>query len=157
MMACTPAATHAPHDGTTAPEATPLRRADSSHQPPAEDTESGEGGSTVGDPTSQPLTGSARATQPQSGLPPNVIKRVMRDHLPEFRRCHEREQERDSSFIPRVSPSFVIGADGTVTSASSGVDKAHPDLDACILRVLEGMRFPPPQGGVTVTVSYPWH
>jgi hypothetical protein len=54
-----------------------------------------------------------------------------------------------------VSARFVIGRDGSVSSMGDGGSTLpEPGVVSCIERVLEGLSFPQPEGGI-VTVTFP--
>jgi hypothetical protein len=97
----------------------------------------------------------AGATSVNGRLPPEVIQRVVRQNQGRFRACYEDGLNRNPNLEGRVSVRFVIGRDGTVSSAeSSGSDLPDPKVVACIVRVFARTTFPAPEGGI-VTVSYP--
>jgi TonB family protein len=52
---------------------------------------------------------------------------------------------------------FEIGPRGQVVSAERmGESKADPTLERCILDAVKALRFPAPEGGGYVTVTYPF-
>ena len=55
-----------------------------------------------------------------------------------------------------VKVRFVIGRDGAVTSADGeGSTLADPDVVSCVVKVVNRMTFPAPEGGI-VSVVYPF-
>ena len=90
-------------------------------------------------------------------MDPDLIRRILMDHLPQFRSCYQRELERASSGFSGVVPlDFMIGASGHVTRAgvSSSSDVPKPVV-GCVLNVLRGIKFPEPMGGGEVQVKQP--
>lgn len=90
-------------------------------------------------------------------MDPDVIRRILLDHLPQFRYCYQKELERTGSDTSgTVGLNFTIGATGHVTQA--GVDGASglpTDVKKCVVGVLRGIEFPEPLGGGTVSVKQP--
>ena len=91
---------------------------------------------------------------PHDGSPKDGIQAVIRDHLREIRRCYEVQLQREPGLSGKVVVRFAIGADGRVTK-SEATTRMHPDVDACLLRVIDGMVFPPPEDG-SAEVTYPF-
>ena len=88
-------------------------------------------------------------------LPPEVIKRIVRQNFGRFRACYEDGLRRDPALQGRVSARFVIGRDGAVSSVSDGgSDLPDRGVVSCVVRAFYGVSFPQPEGGI-VTVTYP--
>lgn len=90
-------------------------------------------------------------------MDPDVIRRILMDHLPQFRYCYQQEiEKRGSEVFGIVKLNFVIGASGHVSKA--GVDGSSglpPEVNRCVVNVLRGIVFPEPLGGGTVEVKQP--
>lgn len=90
-------------------------------------------------------------------MDPDVIRRILLDHLPQFRYCYQKELEKIGSEVSGVIKlDFTIGASGHVTGA--GVDSASnlpPETKRCVVGVLKGITFPEPMGGGVVEVKQP--
>ncbi|WP_232379313.1 AgmX/PglI C-terminal domain-containing protein [Polyangium fumosum] len=107
---------------------------------------------------------SSKATQAQarpgamalSGrLPPEVVRRIIRQNFGRFRLCYENGLRNNPNLQGRVSVRFVIGADGAVSNVGNGgSDMPDGGVVACIVRAFHGLSFPQPEGGI-VTVVYP--
>jgi len=110
------------------------------------------------------VTGSHRTSGPSvrsselsvSGrLPPELIRRVVRQNHPRFRSCYEAALMTNPNLTGRVGVRFVIGRDGSVMNvADGGSDIPDPKLINCVQRAFYEIGFPRPEGGV-VTVKYP--
>jgi hypothetical protein len=87
-------------------------------------------------------------------LPPEVIQRIVRQNFGRFRLCYENGLRKDPKLGGKVAVTFVIQADGSVSSPTSGGDLASPDVKACIVKAIGRLSFPQPEGG-TVKVTYP--
>jgi hypothetical protein len=83
-----------------------------------------------------------------------VVRRIIRRHLAELQRCHASARERGVAVGERVTLTFVIGATGVVTEAStSGLGDAP--TEACFAGAMRRWTFPAPLGGGIVRVVYP--
>jgi hypothetical protein len=110
------------------------------------------------------LGGSHRTATPQvrmgetkvSGrLPPEVIRRIVRQNYGRFRLCYEQGLGRNPNLEGRVTVRFVIGRDGAVSNVSNGgSDLPDSNVVNCVVKAFYGLSFPKPEGGI-VTVSYP--
>jgi hypothetical protein len=83
-------------------------------------------------------------------LKPEAIQQVVRSHFNEFRLCSDNALRYHSNLQGRVVLPFVIQPDGSVSVPSVG---GNPVI-ARVIRVLEGVCFPPFRGG-PLTVHYP--
>jgi hypothetical protein len=90
---------------------------------------------------------------------PDEIRRLIREHIPQFRYCYQ--SELDSHKNPeglqgRIVFNFMIGGAGRVTTSSIISDEITSDkVRECIKDVLHGIQFPKPAGGKTVQVNQP--
>ena len=89
-------------------------------------------------------------------LDKDLIRRVVRAHLPEVRECYDQGLARDPGARGKIAIDFTIGAQGRVTrSAVAASDMKDEAVPACISEAIEGWLFPRPDGG-SVEVSYPF-
>jgi outer membrane biosynthesis protein TonB len=90
-------------------------------------------------------------------MDPDVIRRILLDHLAQFRYCYQKELEKTGAELSgMIKLDFTIGASGHVSGA--GVDSASGlpnDVKKCVVGVLKGITFPEPMGGGTVDVKQP--
>ncbi len=85
------------------------------------------------------------------------IQQTFRRNMASIRFCHERQLETHPDLAGRVSIRFVIAADGTVPSAQIATSTLGNDSVAeCVRRAVTRVRFPRPEGGGAVTVTYPF-
>lgn len=94
------------------------------------------------------------------GMDPDTIRRILIDHIPQFRHCYQKELDRSASqFDGVVRLDFIIGASGNVTRA--GIQTASDTLPVavknCVVDVLRGIKFPAPLGGGVVEVNQPFN
>jgi outer membrane biosynthesis protein TonB len=90
-------------------------------------------------------------------MDPDIIRKILRDHIPQFRFCYQKEIDRTGQkYQGAVKMIFTIGASGSVRRA--GVE-GNSDLPAsvkrCVSNVLKGIQFPKPLGGGQVEVNQP--
>lgn len=91
-----------------------------------------------------------------SRLPPETIRRVLRQSAGRFRECYQRSQLRHGKLVGRMGVRFDIGPDGRVWRAEEeNATLADRELRECILMRLFELEFPNP-GRQAVTVRYPW-
>jgi beta-lactamase regulating signal transducer with metallopeptidase domain len=86
---------------------------------------------------------------PAGRLPPDTIRRVVRDSYAAFRKCYEELPKAVSTY---ATLAFSIGTEGHVTEGN--VSAEIPQLGQCLERAMFEMVFPAPSGGI-VTVTYP--
>ena len=91
------------------------------------------------------------------GLDKDMIAAVIARNLGQVRFCYEQGLQGDSSLAGRVVVDFTIGGNGLVKSASVGSSSLHSaGVEECIVMRLKTWKFPLPDGGVDVKVSYPF-
>ena len=93
----------------------------------------------------------------QGPLDKNIVRRIVRAHIPELRGCHELGLTRDPQLSGRVVVDFAVLASGNV-SESSLRESTVPDaaVGACMAAAIKRWTFPKPDRPATVTVSYPF-
>jgi outer membrane biosynthesis protein TonB len=92
-------------------------------------------------------------------MDPDLIRKILREHIPQFRFCYQKELDNSSGkFQGVIKLSFTIGASGGVSKAgvlqSSGLPAS---VKSCVINVLEGIQFPSPKGGGVVEVVQPFN
>lgn len=93
----------------------------------------------------------------RGGLTADQIEAVINRNRGQIRYCYEQGLQRSPSLSGRVAVRFQIGANGRVASAGiahSSVRSAQ--VENCIVGKLRTWKFPKPDGGVTVAVTYPF-
>lgn len=95
------------------------------------------------------------ATSVTGKLPPEVIQRIVRQNFGRFRLCYEQGLAQNPNLEGRVSVRFVIGKDGSVTTAeNAGATLPDASVVSCVVKSYHGLSFPPPEGG-EVRVTFP--
>jgi len=93
------------------------------------------------------------ATVVGSGLPPEVVKRIVRQNVGRFRLCYEQGLVKDAALAGNVEVSFMIVKDGSVSSVK-GKGDLPDEVIACVSRAFKELSFPAPEGK-PVNVKYP--
>ncbi len=93
-----------------------------------------------------------------SGLDMDAIAAVIARNSGQIRFCYEQGLQGDPNLSGRVAVNFTIGGNGSVTMANIGNSTlASKIVEDCIMLRLKSWKFPLPQGGVDVKVSYPFN
>lgn len=91
------------------------------------------------------------------GLDKDLIAAVINRNLGQVRFCYEQGLQGDPALAGRVAVGFTIGGNGTVKIADVENTSLNSKLvEDCILLRLKTWKFPLPEGGVDVKVSYPF-
>jgi hypothetical protein len=95
------------------------------------------------------------ATSVNGRLPPEVIRRIVRQNMGRFRLCFQNGLKHNPTLRGRVSVKFIIDRQGAVSmTADGGSDLPDPSVVGCVVRGFSNLSFPAPEGGM-VTVVYP--
>lgn len=104
--------------------------------------------------TSMPLTSEATI---DGGLDRDAIAAVINRNLGQIRFCYEQGLQGTPSLAGRVAVDFTIGGTGLVKAASvANSSLGSKVVEDCIVLRLKSWKFPLPQNGVDVKVSYPF-
>ena len=96
--------------------------------------------------------GNATAT---GDLDKNIIRRYIRQRLPQFQHCYEKELVVKTTLAGTVTTQFTISGNGQVISArASGIGDTN--VENCVAEVVRSIQFPKPTGGGLVNVTYPF-
>ncbi len=89
-------------------------------------------------------------------IDPSLIDAVMKRNAAVFRYCYQRELSRQPELAGKVKMRFVIGEDGSVTSAQTATSNlGSPAVESCLSGRILRLSFPKPQNGIVV-VNYPF-
>lgn len=93
----------------------------------------------------------------RGSLSADAIRRVIREHLPEVRHCYEQGLIAEPQLAGRVTIRFIISASGAVTAASiASSTLGNGRVEQCITTAVLRWKFPAPDGGGVVSVTYPF-
>ena len=92
------------------------------------------------------------------GLDRDIVRRIVRSHINEVRRCYAYGLERNKDLQGQVNVSFTIDAKGRVqdpTLAESTLKPGHEYVARCIVEASADWQFPEPRPA-PVEVTYPF-
>jgi len=93
----------------------------------------------------------------RGGLDPAIIQQIIEERLAEVRYCYENILLKKTNLSGKVSTSWTILADGSVSEMkSSSDDIKEKDLHDCVRQRINQWKFPSPKGGGIVHVKYPF-
>jgi hypothetical protein len=85
----------------------------------------------------------------------SAIDRVLALHQTQFRYCFQKELNRQPELNGDVVTKFVIGTDGSVSTAEiRSTSLERPVVENCLTSRLERLNFPAPKGGGIVIAEY---
>ena len=93
----------------------------------------------------------------EGGLDRDLIADVINRNMGQFRFCYEQGLQGEPALAGRVAIRFTIGGNGTVRTA--GVENTTINskmVEECVVSRMRSLKFPLPQGGVDVKVTYPF-
>lgn len=100
----------------------------------------------------------ATATTVGTGLPPEVIQRIVRSRIAKIRYCYEKALERSATLSGKVAVKFTIDAAGAVTAATaSDTTIADAEMVSCVVAAVRTLSFPQPDSGSPIVVTYPFN
>lgn len=89
-------------------------------------------------------------------LPPEVIKRIVRQNHGRFRLCYENGLRTNPKLEGRITVRFVISRSGDVATVSNaGSTMPSQPVITCVVNSFRTLSFPQPDGGGIVVVTYP--
>ena len=87
----------------------------------------------------------------------SLIDEVIKRHMNQIKYCYQRELTLDPALRGKLVVKYTIAKDGSVSSASlKTTTMNNPKVEECVVGRFLRMRFPPPNGGGIVLVSYPF-
>lgn len=103
-----------------------------------------------------PRVRQAKATV-KGALDKDIVRRIVRSHITEVRACYTAGLARDPTLMGRIAIEFTIGATGDVTAVEVGDSTLRdPEVADCIVEAVGSFKFPKPEGGAVVVVTYPF-
>ncbi|MFZ5468447.1 MAG: TonB family protein [Myxococcota bacterium] len=91
------------------------------------------------------------------GLSKDVIAKVIKRHQNEIKFCYEQELQKTPDLSGKVAVMFTIDPTGAVAEANvSESSLGSANTESCMLGRIRRWKFPEPQGGGVVTVTFPW-
>ncbi len=97
------------------------------------------------------------STRVLGAIDPNLIRKIMREYIPQFRHCYQKELIRNTSVQGVFDLEFKINSVGNardVRVSNNGMNFSKKGVN-CIKRVFSLIKFPRPKGGGLVDVKQP--
>ncbi len=119
----------------------------------------GTGAGIVGGKTRVELNvGGGNETVVVGAIDRDAVDAAIRAHKDEFTYCYEREVNAGQPRLAgKIMTAFVIGGSGRASQlAVASSSMGSPNVERCVLNVLGRIQFPQPNGGVPVTIKYPF-
>jgi TonB family protein len=91
------------------------------------------------------------------GYDRDLVLKVVRLHQNQIRFCYESELNRSPDLAGKVTVAWTIDGTGAVSIAQvaeSGLK--NESVENCILQRVRSWKFPEPQGGQEVAITFPW-
>ncbi len=91
------------------------------------------------------------------GLEKSEVNAVVKQNIAQIRYCYNRGLRMNPALLGKIVSSFVIGAEGKVTTSRiRSSTLGTPQVENCIRKKIASWKFPRPRGGGNVKVSYPF-
>ena len=91
------------------------------------------------------------------GLDREVIAQYIKSQLGQILYCYERQLSANPDLFGKVAIKFTIGPSGGVEKQLIGdTTLKNATVEGCILNRVAAWKFPAPQGGTRVLVTYPF-
>ncbi|MAF78354.1 MAG: hypothetical protein CME60_09335 [Halobacteriovoraceae bacterium] len=90
-------------------------------------------------------------------MDPELLRKILKEYLPQFRHCYQKELESNEAAKGVIDLHFRINADGSVSKINIRGKKARFSKSGsnCMAGVLRLIDFPKPKGGGVVDVKQP--
>jgi TonB family protein len=91
------------------------------------------------------------------GLDKDVIMKVIKRHQNEIKFCYEQELQKNPALGGKVAVAWTIDPSGAVSEAAvSESSISNANVESCIVQRIRRWKFPEPDGGGIVNVTFPW-
>lgn len=91
------------------------------------------------------------------GLDKDVIMKVIKRHQNEIKFCYEQELQKNPALAGKVAVAWTIDPSGGVSEATiSESSISNANVESCVTQRIRRWKFPEPQGGGVVNVTFPW-
>jgi TonB family protein len=91
------------------------------------------------------------------GLDKDVIMKVIKRHQNEIKFCYEQELQKNAALGGKVAVAWTIDPAGAVSESNvSESSIGNANVESCIVQRIRRWKFPEPQGGGVVSVTFPW-
>ncbi|MDX9724239.1 MAG: VIT domain-containing protein [Myxococcota bacterium] len=92
----------------------------------------------------------------QGSLSKRIVQKVIKQHRAALKACYESALQQDPSLEGKLTVRWSVDENGVVSDVSITLDTVgSPELAACVIKTVEGMRFPKSQAG-KIIITYPF-
>jgi hypothetical protein len=105
------------------------------------------------EPDDHAASGGVNLNVTHARMPPEIIQRIVRANAERLRVCYQKNLSSSPNPRGRVTMTFIIDRDGTVSAAMGEQEHATTETANCVASVVETLRFP--RCEETTTVTYP--
>jgi hypothetical protein len=89
------------------------------------------------------------------GLEPGQVERTIKRYMVRYERCVRRAKERGAPLRGELRLTLVIDAEGSVDYATGKPTGIDEELAACVVEIVQKLRFDKPSDGMKAKVVYP--
>ncbi len=115
------------------------------------------GGIVADRPSEIPKLQVGQAVVGTPALDKEVIRRVIRSHQAEVKRCYEAQLIKDPELAGKVEMRFTVDGEGKVSQVGVKASTlGSAAVEACLVTAMKGWTFPSPRNQVPVQVVYPF-
>ena len=94
----------------------------------------------------------------RGSLDKEIIRRVIVDHIHEVKACYDQQLVKRPRLKGRITVQFTINATGAVAeSVLSDTTMNNAQVSDCVVAAIRNWKFPAPEGGGIVIVTYPFN
>jgi outer membrane biosynthesis protein TonB len=93
------------------------------------------------------------ATSGKGTLDKAIIRRYIKRNIQKVQYCYEKELLSHATLAGKVTIAFTIEASGAVTPNAKVT--GMPEVEACLVQVIQGIAFPKPKNDASIDVKYP--
>jgi hypothetical protein len=89
----------------------------------------------------------------------NVISEMVKAQRQPVRDCYEKERKKNPKLQGKMVIHFVLDPEGKVTDIKLNEERSdikEPDLVACAIKVIRGIKFPASSKGMVTEINYPY-
>ncbi len=101
------------------------------------------------------MANTSRKTVVLGSMDPELLRKILREYLPQFRHCYQSELDKKDNSQGTVDLNFRINGAGRVSSVNIGGADFSKGTVNCLGSVLKLIQFPRPKGGGVVDVKQP--
>jgi len=104
-----------------------------------------------------PDTALAPGSEGEGDTAHEIVRRIVRRHIDEVKACYAQELSRQPKLAGRIDVRFTVAASGQISAASvQRSTMGNARVEGCTVEAVRRWAFPPPLGGGSVVIAYPF-